>query len=107
MDSFDHFLDILIDKLEDIAKGLVQDIKEAFIQDGITFAEKTKKRLERWTVLVAEGKLTMEEFKYLLEAQKDLAEMEALKEKGLAKIEIDRLRNSLINAILESVAAVI
>lgn len=107
MNDFDKFLDILIAKLEDIAKGLAKDIKKTFVQSGIAFARKTKKRLQRWAALVEEGKLTMDEFKYLVEAQKDLAEMEALKQEGLAKARIDKLRNSLINAVVDSVAAVL
>lgn len=107
MEDFDQFLDILVEKLKNIAKGLAKDIKDAFIQDGVSFAETAKNRLQRWTKLVEEGRLTMDEFKYLLEAEKDLAKMEALKEKGLAKIRIDKLRHSLINAVIESVIAVL
>ncbi len=105
MDDFNEFLDILIAKLEEIAKEAAEDIKDALIQDGVSFAEKARERLQRWAALVAADKLTIDEFKYLLEAQKDMARMEALKQKGLAQIRIDRLRNSLINAVFESVMA--
>lgn len=105
--DFDEFLDILISKLSDIAKDAAEDIKESLIKDGTAFAEKTRERLLRWAALVAADKLTIDEFKYLLEAQKDLAAMEALKQKGLAKIRIDKLRNSLIDAVVESVVAVL
>ncbi len=107
MDDFNKFLDILIAKLTDIAEAAAVDIKDALIQDGVSFAEKSRERLQRWAALVAEEKLTTDEFKYLLEAQKDLAKMEALKQKGLAQIRIDKLRNSLINAVLESVIQVL
>lgn len=107
MDDFDEFLDILTAKLGDIAESAAEEIKDALIHDGVAFARKTQKRLQRWAGLVAADKLTIDEFRYLLEAQQDLARMEALKQKGLAQIRIDRLRNSLLNAVVESVVAVI
>lgn len=48
---------------------------------------------------MAEGKLSRDEFEYLLKAKKDLAQMEALKKKGLALARIDKLKGSLLDTV--------
>lgn len=102
MNHFDEFLDELKSALIDIAKDVGEDIKDELLQDGKAFVEKSRDDLQRWAQLLAEGKLTQNEFEYLLQAKKDLAEMEALKQKGLAEARIDKLKNAVFSAIVGS-----
>lgn len=102
MADINDFLDALKSQLTDIAKEVGGDIKDELIRDGTVFFEKSKDDLQRWMPLLAEGKLTRDEFEYLLKAKKDLAEMEALKQKGLAKARIDKLKKALFGAIVGS-----
>ncbi len=103
MDDFSQFLSLLKTQLTGIAKEAGEDIKDELIKDGRAFVEKTRDDLQRWTQLMAEGKLTRDEFEYLLQAKKDLAQMEALKQKGLAQARIDKLKSALLSAVVGSV----
>ena len=102
MSDFDDFLKLFKSELIDIAKSAGEDIKEELLDDGQAFVQKTKADLQRWTALVAAGDLSQEEFEYLLQAKKDLAVMEALKQKGLAQARIDKLKEAVIGAVVGS-----
>lgn len=98
----DEFFDNLLEELAEIAKKAVEDIKDELIRDGKSFVEKTRADLQRWAQLLVEGKITRDEFEYLVKAKRDLAQMEALKQKGLAQVRIDKLRNALLNAVVDA-----
>ena len=102
MADFDDFLKALKSELIEIGRDAAEDIQNEVVQDGQAFVNKTREDLQRWTTLLSLGELSREEFEYLLEAKKDLAEMEALKQKGLAMTRIDKLRNAVIGAIVGS-----
>jgi hypothetical protein len=53
--------------------------------------------------LLIEGKLTTEEFEWLVNSQKDLIQMAALKQAGLAAIRIDQFKASLLNMVVDTV----
>lgn len=102
MSDFNDFLNALKSELTGIAREAGEDIKDELIKDGKAFVEKSREDLERWSRLMAQGDLSREEFEYLLKAKKDLARMEALKQKGLAQARIDKLKNALMGAVVGS-----
>jgi len=107
MSVFNDFLKILKTDLTEIAKNFGGDIKNELVGDGQAFAQKCREDLERWTALLAEGSLTKEDFAYLVEAKKDLAEMEALKQKGLTEAKIDKLKAAVLNSVVGSALKVL
>lgn len=102
MPDFDDFLDTLKDELVDLTKTNWREVQNAAIRDSTAFLEKTKDDLKRWTRLLELGELTPEDVKFLIQAKKDLAEMEALKQAGLAAARIDRFRSALIDRIIST-----
>ena len=76
--------------------------KTAAVKDGKAFLEKSKTDLERWTKMLAKGELTRDDFEWLVVGKKDLAELVALKQKGLAKVALDRFVNGLIDTIVST-----
>lgn len=100
MPNFDDFLDTLKDEIVDLAKSHLDDARDEAIQDSEQFLEDSKEDLERWTRLLDEGRLSEKDFESLVKGQKDLAKMEALKEAGLAAVEVDRFRKSLFDRII-------
>jgi hypothetical protein len=54
-------------------------------------------------VALADGNLTREDFEFLVRGKKDLAEMEALKQIGLGKIRLNRIRDQIIDTVIGSV----
>lgn len=103
MADFDDFINMLKDDLIDLAKEFGDDVKDEIIKDAESFATELKEDLEEWTQKVQSGDLTQNDLEWLIKGKKDLAQMEALKQKGLAKAKIDKYRNALLETTIGSV----
>ena len=102
MADFDEFLDVLKKNIEELAEKSWKDYRQAAIDDGEEFLNQCKEDLRRWTKLLAEGQLTQDDFEWLIQSQKDLAEVKALTQAGLTLIRLDRFRNALIDLVIET-----
>lgn len=100
MSDFDKFWEALKAGVVDLAKQLGQQYLEAALQDGNSFLSAQKAELQRWTAELAAGKLSKEEFEDLVLGQKDLTEMEGLKQAGLAQVQLDRFVNGVLNLVI-------
>ncbi|ULQ57059.1 hypothetical protein KJS94_02460 [Flavihumibacter rivuli] len=101
--DFEKIFKTLVSQLEELAKMSVQHYTKQAVKDGKQFLKETKENLKRWTILLAEGKLTTRDFEWLVLSQKDLAQMVALKQAGLSLIRIDQFRQSLLNLVVDTV----
>lgn len=99
MADFNDFLDTLKDEILDLATDHLDDLRDEAVQDTEQFLEDSEEDLKRWTRLLEAGAISEEDFESLVKGQKDLAQMEALKQAGLAAVEIDRFRENLIDRI--------
>ena len=102
MPNFNDFLITLKYDLLDFAKENLEEYKDELIKDGTVFFEKTKSDIERWTDGLASGALSPADFEFLLKGKKDLAEMEALKQAGLAQVRLDKITSGIIDVITGS-----
>ena len=102
MFDFDKFLNMLTDDMKAVVREHAAGFGKEVTKDSLEFAENMKDDIERWTGQLARGELDREDFEWLLAAKKDLAEMKALKMKGLAQVRIDRIRNALVQTIIGS-----
>jgi hypothetical protein len=66
----------------------------------------TKEDLARWSQQVALKQLSPDDLEWLVKGKMDAAELRALKEKGLAKVRLEKFRNSLVDLIVGSVVKV-
>ena len=105
--NFDDFFKTLLGNLKDFVEGNWKDYKAAALKDGKAFLTKAKKDIRRWTELVADGKLTPDEFGFLLAGKKDVAELEALKQAGLTAVRLNKFRNGLLQVVMDTVLAAI
>ena len=102
MASFDDFISELKTELTEFAEYSWKTYKTAAVKDGKAFIDQSKADLERWTKMLAKGDLTRDDFEWLMVGKKDLAELVALKQKGLAKVALDRFINGLIDTIVST-----
>ncbi len=102
MASTEEFLEALKTELVEFAEYSWKAYKNAAIKDGNAFVEKSKADLERWAKMLAKGDLTRDDFEWLMVGKKDLAELVALKQKGLAKVALDRFLNGLIDTVVST-----
>jgi len=101
MADFDDFWGSLEKGLEDLAKKNWKEFGEAAEKDGNAFFDKTRTDSQRWTKLLAQGDLSQDDFEWLVAGKKDLAEMEALKQAGLALVRRERFQNALISLVID------
>lgn len=107
MSDFNSFIVTLRSDLIKLARDFGDDVKDDLIADGKAFAEEAKQDLEKWTRQMAEGELTRVDLEWLIKGKKDLARMEALKQKGIAKAKIDEYRNAMLNTVVGSVVKLV
>ncbi len=107
MFDFDSFLETLKTDLTEVVTDFGEDLKDDLLKDAGDFALQTKEDIIKWSEMLKDGELSLDEFEYLLKAKKDLAEMEALKQRGLAQAKLDKLKLAIIDAVAGSVKKVI
>lgn len=102
MPGFNEFINTLKDDLLEFAEENLNEYKDGLLKDGNAFVERTKDDLERWTLELAAGDITEDDFEFLVKGKKDLAEMEALKQLGLSKVRIAKLRDGILGVVVGS-----
>lgn len=102
MADFNEFLNVLKDAVLDFASQNWKDQLEAVTADGNAFIDKAKEDLMRWTQLLAEKKISANDLEWLVKGKKDLAEMEALKQAGLAQVKIDSCKAGLVDLVIKT-----
>lgn len=100
MPPFDDFLAALQGEIKELVDRSWKDFALAATQDANDFVTASRNDLRRWTALLADGSLTLLDFEFLLAAKKDLAQMIALKQAGLAQVQLDRFINGVVGAII-------
>ena len=86
--------------MKDLIARTLSDHKRAATKDVAAFLKRARSDLERWVRQLASGALTQDEFEFLVRGQKDLAEMEALKQAGLGSARLDQFQASLIDLVI-------
>jgi hypothetical protein len=103
--------DAILKSIEGQTKALAQKELKGFTQQALSdvqsFAQKSKADLERWTQEVLQGKMSKDEYESLVKGELDVAEMEALKQAGLAQVRIDSFTNGFLEILSSAVVAAI
>ncbi len=106
MENFDVFIEQVKEGAKALALKLFEEYKAVAIEESETFLAETKADIERWAKLLVTGALTREDFAWLVKGKKDLLDLHALKQAGLARVRISRFRNGLIKLIVDKAFAV-
>jgi hypothetical protein len=104
--TFKDVLNQLSTDLKALALKEYSEHKAAFLKDGRAFARDTKDDLLCWTQQAAAGELSAEDLEFLIKGKMDCAELNALKQRGLARARLQRIRESLVSAVVGSVLKV-
>ncbi len=103
--KIDDIIDELRKGILDLAKNTVEEFVQHAKDDFEDFISATRDDVERWTIALAEGKLTADEFRFLLKMRADLAEMHALTSVGIAATRLKRFRDGMISLIIKTIFA--
>lgn len=90
-----------------LAKEKFKDLAAEAASDGTSLLHTIKEDLKVYTKQLADGEIDQEDFKLLLLGDKDLIEMSALTEAGLAAAAADEFKTTVFNTIIDTVSAII
>ncbi len=99
MGDFNEFLEALKSDLTRLAGNSFKKYKQQLLHDGTEFAKRLEADLKNWSAEYSIFEITKEEFEDLVKSKKDLLEMEALRKEGLARTELNKMRNAIVETV--------
>jgi galactokinase len=102
MSNFDDYVQAVEEGVKELAKKTLKGFKDEALSDAKEFLQSSQDDLQRWTKLLARGELSQDDFEWLVVGRKDVAELHALKQSGLAMIRLDRFRNALLDLVIDT-----
>jgi len=99
MSDFESFLQSLKKAIAGVVGSEWKDHAKAVSSVYESFVEKSKSDLKRWLELRAQGLITQNELKSLLNGKKDLFELELERRKEALKIGLNKLWTRLIDVL--------
>jgi len=109
MASFDTnaAVSITLEKSKELANTLFKKFVNQAVGDTQDFLQRSKDGITRAGLLFAEGKIDRDDFEDLILGKKDLAEMHALKQAGLASATIDTFTNGVLQILVDAAFAAV
>jgi hypothetical protein len=101
--DFDRIVQQLKSSILNLAQATLKKYVKQATDDGNAFIDSSREKLERWTIQLAKGELKTDEFEWLVDSQKDLLAMTALKQAGLAQIRVDQFKAAVLNLVVDTV----
>jgi len=102
MASFGDFLDALKDGLDILVQNLLVEHKTKVLEGSKAFLEDCEEDLQKWTEQLANGELSADDFKFLVEGKKDLLEVHLHAQIGLTKVALDKFRSALVQLVVQT-----
>jgi predicted YcjX-like family ATPase len=104
-------IDNIFKSIEEQSKALAERLFKEYTQQALSdvkdFTQKSKDDLQRWTQQLVRREISVEEFESLVQGELDLAEMRALKQTGLAQVQIDKFISGVLDIIVTAATAAI
>jgi len=105
--DFDKILQELKKSLVSLFNDKFSEFSKESKEDIDRFLNASKEKLERWTSLLAQGKLTVEDFEWLVKSQKDLFKMKTLQAAGISKISLGHFKNKVVKTIIDTIKVLV
>jgi hypothetical protein len=105
--DFANVLNTLKNGVITLAEKDLKDYVASATKDGQAVLDTLQDDLKNWTQELVSGQLSEDDFKDLVLGQKDELEMVALKEAGLAEIQVDQFKIDVFNLITTTICALI
>jgi hypothetical protein len=102
MSAFDGFFSDVVSGAKDLARTSLDGFVDQAEGDSKAFILTNKTELEKWGKQLANREITRDQFEFLVMGLKDLTEMHALTEAGVAEASVQRFRDKLINLVINA-----
>jgi hypothetical protein len=107
MVNIDNVLKSIEERSRSLAEKLFKQYSQQAFADISDFLRKSSAELERWMQELARGDIDKNEFKSLAQGQLDVADMRALKQAGLAQVQIDVFTSGVLDIVVSAAFAAI
>lgn len=101
----------IVKSIEEQSKLLAQKLVYQFTQqaaaDTRDFLDQSRADIERWAGELAREEIDEDDLASLMRGEKDLAEMRALKQAGLAQVTLDTFTNGVIDIAISAIIAAV
>jgi hypothetical protein len=109
MADFNKVFDNIKDQVGAEAQTDLKEFSDQGKQDAEAFLDQSRDRLEKWMQLLADKQIDQDEFAWLVESQKAIAQMAALQKANAGSMQIEKFRDSVfqitVNAAVTAIAA--
>lgn len=105
--NFEEIFATLKDGVAALAKETVTEYAKQATAEGQKALTGMKSDLQQWHAQAASGELEKEDLKFLIAGKKELTEMKALLQLGIAKIQLDKFKSGLLQLVVNSIGKVI
>jgi|SRR5205085_3103710 len=99
-------INAILKSIEDQAKTLAQQKLKNYTQQALADVkgtlEDSKANLERWVEELARGDIDKDEFESLVQGEIEVEKMRALKQAGLAQVQIESFVNGIIDIVVNA-----
>ncbi|MBN2418962.1 MAG: hypothetical protein JXL81_06225 [Deltaproteobacteria bacterium] len=107
MSKFTDFINGLTDEGKILAKDELKKLVSNAKKDKSDFVRLQAENLERWTVMLAEGDLTVKGYKKLVRKMEVLTQLEVIKLSVSAKASAQKLAEGIQELVVDSLFALI
>jgi len=90
-----------------LAEKQIKDYTQQAVGDVKDWLAQSKEDLKRWIEELARGEIDKDEFVSLIQGQLDVGEMRALKQAGLAAVQIESFVNGVIDIVVSAAMSAI
>ncbi len=97
----------VIEDITTLAETLFKQNAKRAVKDAKDFLKTTEEQVAIWTKQLAAGEITTKNFESLVRGERDLAEMDALKQLGLSKVAIDTFTRGVIDILINAALAAV
>jgi len=107
MSKFTEFIDNIVDESGKLAKKELKELIFSSKRDKSDFVRLQAENFERWTVMLAEGDLTVKGYKKLVKKMEVLTQLEVIKLNVNAKASAQRLAGGIQKMVVKGIFALI
>jgi len=105
--NFDAFFKNIKTEVISLAQESLKDSITEAKTDGVAALNTMKENIKKWSLQVVNKEISIEDFDFQIQTQKEEMEMVALKEAGLKEIELDKFKNGIVSIIVNKVSGLV
>ena len=107
MPDFNQIFNDIKSQLGPLAEKDIKEFAGQGKQDAEAFLEDSRTKLAEWVQQLADKEIDEDGFRWLVESQKALAEMEALRAANAATMQVEHFRDSVFGIVVKTAVTAI